>query len=140
MSLSSIPGLLLHMSVLFMAINMTLLDREMYPPPVSPLFPPTPTITCNFMSRSKITCEFQEVKPLIQMVHKTLETAGSLLSPLPSSRLLGVFVRARKGVCMYVCMCGWLGVCVRGCEDTQTCFEQHHLVRVYMYAYVCVRA
>jgi len=50
------------------------------------------------MSRSKITSEFQEVKPLIQMLQKTNETAASLLSPLPSSRLLGVFMRARKGV------------------------------------------
>ena len=40
---------------------------------------------------------------------------------------------------MYVCMCGWLGVFVGGCKDTQTCFEHHLLVRVHVYAYVCVR-
>jgi len=88
------------MSVFFMAINMTLLDREMYPPAVPLLFPPTPTITCNFMSRSKITCEFQEDKPLIQMVQKTVEAAACLLSPLHSSQTNLIFIShlsCRKG-------------------------------------------
>ena len=58
---SSFPTLLPPISIFLMSIKVTMLDRDVYPPPASPAPPAPPTLTppttCIIMSRSNITPE-----------------------------------------------------------------------------------
>jgi len=83
-SLSSVPALLPTISFFLISIRMTILGRNVFPPPCPPASPTQSTHACIVMSRSKITFESQEVKPPIQRLPKSVITATYLLSSPPS--------------------------------------------------------
>ena len=86
-SFSSVPALLPPISFFLISIRMTILGRNVYPPPCPPCpYTPKPPTTCIIMSRSKITFESQKVTPLIRKLPKPVITATYLLSPPPPSQ------------------------------------------------------